>query len=111
MLADARREANLLRQLRHPYVIKLHESYFNENAVHLVMDLVSGGDLFDRIILRERFEENISARRLMRRLLSAIHHLHNVHKIVHRDLKPENILLLNEKNDMKSKLPILVLQK
>lgn len=103
-LVDAKREATLLRTLRHPYVIRLHESYFYPNIVHLVMDLVSGGDLFDRIVLRTRFEEGVSARRLMRRLFSAIHHLHNTHHIVHRDLKPENILLLNKTNDYELKV-------
>ena len=103
-LIDAKREATLLRKLRHPYVIRLHESYFYPNVVHLVMDLVSGGDLFDRIVLRQRFEEGVSARRLMRRLLSAIHHLHHVHQILHRDLKPENILLVSKQNDYEIKV-------
>jgi hypothetical protein len=55
------------------------------------MELVAGGDLFDRIVQQQRYSE-VDARRVMRRLLSALHYLHQTKNIVHRDLKPENIL-------------------
>jgi serine/threonine-protein kinase len=54
------------------------------------MELLNGGDLFDRIVARGRFQE-VQARRVMRRILAAVGYLHSKH-IVHRDLKPENIM-------------------
>jgi serine/threonine protein kinase len=59
--------------------------------MYLVMELVKGGDLFDCIVEKQRYSE-MEARRAMRRLLSAIHYLHEESNIVHRDLKPENVL-------------------
>ena len=62
------------------------------------MELVSGGDLFDRIVERGKYSES-NARLVMRQLLSAVKYLH-ARNIVHRDLKPENILLLDSKDDI-----------
>jgi serine/threonine protein kinase len=55
------------------------------------MELSAGGDLFDRIVEHQHYSE-LDARRVMRRLLSALYYLHEHCNIVHRDLKPENIL-------------------
>jgi serine/threonine protein kinase len=92
-------EANLLQQLDHPYVVKLINVYSSPTAVCLVMELLHGGDLFDRIVHKGRYSE-VEARRVMRRLLSAMHYLHEERHIVHRDLKPENILLRSRENDI-----------
>eukprot|EP00534_Pseudo-nitzschia_fraudulenta_P010982 CAMPEP_0201208810 /NCGR_PEP_ID=MMETSP0851-20130426/177125_1 /ASSEMBLY_ACC=CAM_ASM_000631 /TAXON_ID=183588 /ORGANISM="Pseudo-nitzschia fraudulenta, Strain WWA7" /LENGTH=835 /DNA_ID=CAMNT_0047497407 /DNA_START=79 /DNA_END=2586 /DNA_ORIENTATION=- len=86
------REVDLLQSLDHPYIVKLVEVFVRQGvAMYLVMELVKGGDLFDCIVKKERYTE-VEARRAMRRLLSAIHYLHQESNIVHRDLKPENIL-------------------
>ncbi len=55
------------------------------------MELVSGGDLFDQIIAKGRYDED-SAKRVLVKVLDAVRYLHKLN-IVHRDLKPENILL------------------
>jgi serine/threonine protein kinase len=60
------------------------------------MELVVGGDLFDRIIQKGKFNER-NARHIMRQLLNAVKYLHE-RGIVHRDLKPENILLTDATN-------------
>ncbi len=60
------------------------------------MELVVGGDLFDRIIQKGKFSER-NARHVMRQLLNAVKYLHE-RGIVHRDLKPENILLTDATN-------------
>lgn len=61
------------------------------------MELVTGGDLFDRIIKLGRYNE-VEARSLMQNVLEVIHYLHH-RNIVHRDIKPENILLMYENNN------------
>lgn len=92
-------EATILRNLRHPYIVKLLDVYTCSNALYLVMELVPGGDLFDRIDQKGHYSE-IDARRVMRRLLAAVHYLHETCGIVHRDLKPENILLSSRASDI-----------
>ena len=95
-------EASILQSLDHPYIIiKLIDVFVHpkKKAVYLVMELVQGGDLFDRIIQKERYSE-IDSRRVMRRLLAAIHYLHEKRDIVHRDLKPENILCVSRHDDV-----------
>ena len=63
------------------------------------MELLEGGDLFDRIVERIRYTED-NARKVMFQILTAVHYLHSK-RIVHRDLKPENILLVSAKDDTK----------
>jgi Protein kinase domain/FHA domain len=102
---EIEREATILRQLQHPYVVKLLDVYTAPEAIYLVMELVAGGDLFDRIVQRGAYSE-INARRVLRRLLAAVHYLHEASglHIVHRDLKPENILLTTTTSDIDVKL-------
>jgi hypothetical protein len=80
-------EAALLQKLSHPYIVQLYDVYVQQqpaqtntknnsgSVVHLVMELLSGGDLFDRIVEKGCYSETES-RRVMRRLLAAIHFLH-----------------------------------
>jgi serine/threonine protein kinase len=87
-------EVQILRDIEHPYIVKLYDVYVSEAAVYLVMELVAGGDLFDRIVAKNRYTQT-ETRRVLRRLLAAVHYLHS-RNIVHRDLKPENILCEND---------------
>jgi len=97
-------EATLLRSLHHPYIVQLIDVFVNPGrAIYLVMEIVHGGDLFDRIVERTRYTEPQS-RKIMRRILSAVHYLHMDCNIVHRDLKPENILCVSRTNDVHIKL-------
>lgn len=98
-------EASILQSLDHPYIIKLIDVFIhpNKKAVYLVMELVQGGDLFDRIVQKGRYTE-IESRRTMRRLLAAIYYLHEDRDVVHRDLKPENILCVSRHDDVHVKL-------
>jgi serine/threonine protein kinase len=102
---EIEREATILRQLQHPYIVKLLDVYTAPEAIYLVMELVAGGDLFDRIVQRGAYSE-INARRVLRRLLAAVYYLHEASglHIVHRDLKPENILLTTTTSDIDVKL-------
>lgn len=71
----------------------VQDSFETTHKLFIVMELVKGGDLFDRIIDKGRYSES-EAREVMRMLLEAVRYLHSK-GIVHRDLKPENILLVD----------------
>lgn len=98
MLVDStqmEQEATILRSLDHPYIVKLVDVFVNPGvAMYLVMELVAGGDLFDRIVQQRSYTE-VDSRRVMRRLFSAVHYLHEQRNIVHRDLKPGTYPLLS----------------
>ena len=97
-------EASILQALDHPYIVKLVDVFVSPgHAVYLVMELLHGGDCFDRIVQKGKYTEDES-RRVMRRLLNAIFYLHEIKNVVHRDLKPENILLVNREDDIHVKL-------
>jgi len=97
-------EALILQSLNHPYIVPLFDFFINSGtAVYLVMELSQGGDLFDRIIQKGKYNE-VESRRVMRRLLAALHYLHQDRGIVHRDLKPENILCASSTDDITVKL-------
>ena len=76
-------EARILQTLEHPYIIKLVDVFRADSHLYLVMELSTGGDLFDRIVQRGKYTEDAS-RRVMRRLLSAVHYIHEDAEIVHR---------------------------
>lgn len=99
-----RAEASILKALDHPYIVKLYDVFVHPGvAIYLVMELMSGGDLFDRIVQKARYTE-VESRRTMRRLLNAVYYLHEKKSLVHRDLKPENILCMSRFNDVDVKL-------
>ena len=92
------REVNLMIKLDHPNIIKLYEYYENDKNIYLIMELCTGGELFDRIV--ENTENGIQytekqAANLFRQMMDAINYCHK-NGIVHRDLKPENLLFLNK---------------
>lgn len=95
-----RREINLLRAMHHPHIVKLYDYRDNGNDILLMMEYISGGDLFDRIVnhREHRFSER-EARPLFRQIVSAVDYCHQ-NRIIHRDLKPEN-LMVDDKNQIK----------
>ncbi|CAM9938226.1 unnamed protein product, partial [Hapterophycus canaliculatus] len=96
-------EAEMLKRVDHEYIIKLEDIFqARKGAVYLVMDLVGGGDLFDRIVKKGVYAEDL-AQELLFRVLTAVDYLHS-QDIVHRDLKPENILLVGRDNDVDVKI-------
>ena len=90
-------EIAVMKLLRHPSVIKLKNVFESRKNIYIIMQLVLGGDLHERLVKRKRFPENI-AQTLMAELLSAVRYLH-LRGIVHRDLKPENIFMASHEND------------
>eukprot|EP01119_Soliformovum_irregulare_P007561 TRINITY_DN19_c0_g1_i1.p1 TRINITY_DN19_c0_g1~~TRINITY_DN19_c0_g1_i1.p1 ORF type:complete len:312 (+),score=26.38 TRINITY_DN19_c0_g1_i1:10-945(+) len=89
-----KREVDILKSVRHPNIIPLHDLFETENRLYLVMELVSGGELFNSIVERQFYSEE-DARAVIRNITSALDYLHE-RKIAHRDLKPENLLLKNK---------------
>ncbi|KAI1895189.1 hypothetical protein AGOR_G00103750 [Albula goreensis] len=78
----------------HPNIVKCHEIYHDQLHTYLVLELLRGGELLERIRKKQHFSET-EASRIMRRLVSAVSHMHDV-GVVHRDLKPENLLFTDE---------------
>ncbi|XP_051507998.1 calcium/calmodulin-dependent protein kinase type II subunit gamma-like isoform X12 [Myxocyprinus asiaticus] len=88
------REARICRLLKHPNIVRLHESISEEGFHYLVFDLVTGGELFEDIVAREYYSE-ADASHCINQILESVSHIHQ-HDIVHRDLKPENLLLASK---------------
>ncbi|XP_054996589.1 5'-AMP-activated protein kinase catalytic subunit alpha-2 isoform X1 [Sorex araneus] len=91
VVGKIKREIQNLKLFRHPHIIKLYQVISTPTDFFMVMEYVSGGELFDYICKHGRVEE-MEARRLFQQILSAVDYCHR-HMVVHRDLKPENVLL------------------
>ena len=100
-----RQEISIMKQLDHPNIIRLFETFEDNRNIYLVMELCSGGELFDRIIELGHLTEHQAAI-LMQQILRAIHYMHQS-KVMHRDLKPENFLFLTKESIEKSPLKII----
>ena len=83
-----------MRNLNHPNIIKLYEVYEGQYHIYLVLELLKGGELFDRIIKKGHYSEKDAAT-IISKLLSALEFMHN-RGIMHRDIKPENLILKDE---------------
>ncbi|XP_062859049.1 calcium/calmodulin-dependent protein kinase (CaM kinase) II gamma 1 isoform X4 [Trichomycterus rosablanca] len=88
------REARICRLLKHPNIVRLHDSIAEEGFHYLLFDLVTGGELFEDIVAREYYSE-ADASQCISQILESVSHIHQ-HDIVHRDLKPENLLLASK---------------
>ncbi|OQR83320.1 26S proteasome non-ATPase regulatory subunit [Achlya hypogyna] len=95
-------EVDLLRQMNHPHVLNLRAFFDEPEFYYTVMDLVEGGELFDRIVEKEYYTEK-ECRDLIKILLETIQYCHSL-GIVHRDLKPDNILMTSRDDDASIKI-------
>ncbi|TDH13538.1 hypothetical protein EPR50_G00033900 [Perca flavescens] len=92
-------EVNILRRIKHENVVGLEDFYESRTHYYLVMQLVSGGELFDRILDKGVYTEK-DASTVIQQVLQAVSYLHK-NSIVHRDLKPENLLYYNTDENAK----------
>lgn len=106
-----KREVNLLREVKHPNIIELKGLHEDEKYLHLVTELCTGGELFDRIIEKTQTEDDgivcfseKDASKLVRDVLSAVSYCHDEKGIVHRDLKPENFLFKDHSDNATIKI-------
>jgi calcium/calmodulin-dependent protein kinase I len=83
-----------LSQLDHPNVVKIWEIFDEEDHIYLVLELLKGGELFDRIVEKENYSEKEAADTI-RPIVDAIRYCHSL-GIIHRDLKPENLLYCSD---------------
>jgi len=95
-------EVEIMHKINHKHCAQLYEMFETNKKLYMVMELLTGGELFDRIVSKGSFSE-LEASQLIQNVLSAINYLHGI-GVVHRDLKPENLIYLNE--DMKSPVKI-----
>lgn len=91
MVEQIKREISILKQIRHPHIVNLLEVMSSRDKIFMVMELVTGGELFDKVVAEGPMKEP-AARRMFSQLLDAVGHCHK-QGIFHRDLKPENVLL------------------
>jgi len=96
MAEKVRREINILKMCTHPHIIRLYEVIDTPSDIFVIMEFVSGGELFDYIVSRGRLPPD-EARHFFHQIISGIEYCH-YHRIVHRDLKPENLLLDGDNN-------------
>jgi hypothetical protein len=98
MEEQLKREISIMKMLNHPFVVGLHDVLQTQNNIYLVLELVTGGELFDRIVSAKKFDED-TGRRFFQQLVVALHFCHK-QGVCHRDLKPEN-LLVDDKGSIK----------
>jgi calcium/calmodulin-dependent protein kinase I len=95
-------EVEILRSIQHPNIVRLYEIHESPSRLYIVMELLTGGELFDRIVGLGKYSEE-DARYFTFKLLNAVLYLHD-RSICHRDLKPENILLASPDADAELKI-------
>lgn len=83
------REVSLMKELDHPNICKILETYLNGRTLWVVMEYCEGGEVFDKIVTCGKIPENESAD-ILRQVVGALLYAHN-RGIAHRDLKPENV--------------------
>nr|XP_024214640.1 5'-AMP-activated protein kinase catalytic subunit alpha-2-like [Halyomorpha halys] len=91
VVGKIRREIQNLKLFRHPHIIKLYQVISTPTDIFMIMEYVSGGELFDYIVKHGKLKE-YEARKFFQQIISGVDYCHR-HMIVHRDLKPENLLL------------------
>ncbi|KAI3449972.1 hypothetical protein Pfo_006637 [Paulownia fortunei] len=95
-IEDVRREVEIMKRMpKHPNIVTLKDTYEDDSAVHIVMELCEGGELFDRIVARGHYTERAAAL-VMRTIVEVVQMCHQ-QGVMHRDLKPENFLFANKK--------------
>ena len=98
MGAQIKKEISIMKMIRQKHVVVLNEVLASRTKIFIVLELITGGELFDKIVSEGRFTE-ATARFYFRQLVQGVHYCHS-QGVCHRDLKPEN-LLLDENGDLK----------
>jgi 5'-AMP-activated protein kinase catalytic alpha subunit len=91
MVEQIKREISIMKIVRHPNIVRLHEVLASQTKIYIILEFVMGGELYDKIVQLGKLSENES-RRYFQQLIDAVAHCHKK-GVYHRDLKPENLLL------------------
>ncbi|GIY65283.1 ribosomal protein S6 kinase alpha-5 [Caerostris extrusa] len=95
---DSSREVSLLKHCQgHPNIVNFHDVFYDEAHTYIVLELLRGGELLERIRKKSKFTE-VEAGKIAQQLVSAIHFMHS-RGVVHRDLKPENLLYVDSSDN------------
>lgn len=89
--ANILKEVQIMRQIDHPNIVKLHDFSESRQYYYIVLELCPGGELFHQIVRLTYFSEDLS-RHVIVQVAKALEYLHEDAGVVHRDIKPENLL-------------------
>lgn len=95
MMEQIKREISVMKMVKHSNIVQIHEVMASKSKIYIAMELVRGGELFNKIV-KGRLKEDV-ARVYFQQLISAVDFCHS-RGVYHRDLKPENLLLDEEGN-------------
>ena len=101
-LAVVHDEVEIMHRIQHTHCVELFEMFETQKKIYMVMELLTGGELFDRIVAKGSYSEK-EASEVIAAVTSAIQYLHNI-GVVHRDLKPENLIYLSPDIDSPIKI-------
>lgn len=91
MVDQIKREISIMKLVRHPYVVRLHEVLASRTKIYIILEFITGGELFDKIVRHGRLSE-AESRSYFQQLIDGVDYCHSK-GVYHRDLKPENLLL------------------
>ncbi|KAL2893033.1 CBL-interacting serine/threonine-protein kinase 8 [Bienertia sinuspersici] len=96
MIEQIKQEISIMKLVRHPHVVRLHEVLASRTKIYIILEYVTGGELFDKIVHHGRLSE-LEARKYFQQLIDGVECCHSK-GVYHRDLKPENLLLDSQGN-------------
>ncbi|KAM0023969.1 putative protein kinase CAMK-CAMKL-CHK1 family [Helianthus debilis subsp. tardiflorus] len=96
MVDQIKREISIMKLVRHPHVVRLHEVLASRTKIYIILEFITGGELFDKIVRHGRLSE-AESRRFFQQLIDGVEYCHSK-GVYHRDLKPENLLLDSQGN-------------